>query len=174
MTYQGNSGGDEAGVVYVGGCGGLGGVCCESANAVTTETFRNVGPGRGSYDKAQTYNFVGLGAGSFEKEITTTYHGWKCRKCTIGVLTILVLGCVVYFLTTIANEPDTQAPQAPATMPATAVQASMQVTPAASTASPSAQYDCNDGFENWQYNWPMEKKIVCCATVGRACIGPVA
>jgi len=85
------SAGDCAGT-----CGGMEAACCEAEGAVTDTRWAYVGEGRGAYSTAPTYNYVGDGCGGYEREVTTTYYGWKFRKCCLILVALLLLPPVVY------------------------------------------------------------------------------
>merc|ERR550532_2725497 len=93
-------GGDSTGCC-VGGpeasCGGAGGVCCEEAGTIVSNTgWSYVGPGRGEYAPgASTYGYVGYGAGSFTKEMVVTPYGCRLRPCCVA---LTLLACLLPLL----------------------------------------------------------------------------
>merc|ERR550532_2648058 len=93
-------GGDSTGCC-VGGpdasCGGAGGVCCEEAGNIVSNTgWSYVGPSAGDYAAgSSTYSYVGQGAGSFTKEMVVTPYGCRLRPCCVA---LSLLACLLPLL----------------------------------------------------------------------------
>lgn len=104
-SLQGAYGGPAAAGQPAAGAAGVGPDSCpvscfDKEPVVTGANWRYVGAGKGAYSKLQNYSFVGEGVGSFDKEMTTTYYGWRLRKCCIGCLLFLCLASALYLLAT--------------------------------------------------------------------------
>uniref|UniRef100_A0A7S4RHL7 Uncharacterized protein n=1 Tax=Alexandrium monilatum TaxID=311494 RepID=A0A7S4RHL7_9DINO len=86
-----------------GACGGLEVVCFEAEGSVTNTNWKFVGQGNGPYNTVPNYTYVGDGCGSYDKEVTTTYYGWKVRKCCAFVSCCLLLPVLVCLLLVITG-----------------------------------------------------------------------
>eukprot|EP00421_Protoceratium_reticulatum_P047847 CAMPEP_0168442690 /NCGR_PEP_ID=MMETSP0228-20121227/44142_1 /TAXON_ID=133427 /ORGANISM="Protoceratium reticulatum, Strain CCCM 535 (=CCMP 1889)" /LENGTH=223 /DNA_ID=CAMNT_0008457067 /DNA_START=49 /DNA_END=716 /DNA_ORIENTATION=- len=144
-----------------GTCGGAEAACCEAEGAVLNTNWAYVGEGMGSYANVPSYNYVGRGCGSFEKEVTTTYYGWKFRKCCIGLLACLLIPALIYLLMTLTGvlgvTADTSAEVAD----------QVPVTPAPTQPVPVTTrepFNCAVGGL-----WSISEKTYCCRKYGRGC-----
>lgn len=154
--------GPSSGVESAGDCTGmLGGAeraCCEAEGAITNQSWVFVGEGRGSYATSPKYNYVGQGCGNFNREVTVTYHGWKVRKCCLGLLALLLLPAMFYLLVSyvpliygLGSEMETTT---------TATIAPVFTTP----LRPAEPFNCGTvGL------WSLAKKNWCCHKYGKGC-----
>ncbi|CAE7518123.1 slc38a2 [Symbiodinium sp. CCMP2592] len=144
---------------------------------IQIETFQNVGPGAGNFDKGpggdfhsvpeglgafrqiQTYQHVGPGLGDFDKENVTSYSEWKLRtRCLlVMLLLLLVLVAVVSYLLLRKNGADISGgPHA-------------QDFHGHDIHSLETVYNCDAGYAEWQTSWSESKKAFCCRSIGVAC-----
>jgi len=144
-----------------GACGGMEVACCEAQGAVTQTNWAFVGQGNGGYNSVQSYQYVGDGCGSFDKETTTTYWGWKFRKCCIGVGGCLLIPALLWLLIQILNPEPNPGPD-PSTPPPIIVISTPAPSPAPEPNRPL--YDCSK-----QGLWTLAKRDWCCKHYGRGC-----
>lgn len=120
-----------------------------------------VGEGRGAYSTEPKYNYVGQGCGNFNREVTVTYHGWKLRKCCLGLLALLLVLAMLYLLVSyvpliygLGGEVETTT---------TTPMRTMFTTP----LKPAEPFNC--GIVGL---WSLAKKNWCCHKYGKGCTAP--
>jgi len=144
-----------------GACGGAEVACCEAQGAVTSTSWEFVGQGNGGYQNINSYQYVGEGAGCYDKEVTTTYWGWKFRKCCIGGLGCLLIPALLWLLLQILNPEKPDGPD-PSTPPPIIEISTPAPSPAPEPNRPL--YDCSK-----QGLWTLMKRDWCCKHYGRGC-----
>jgi len=104
-----------------GACGGMETMCCEpDGTASNVQWVQTTG---GSYAPVTSFQYIGEGSGTYERQVVTTYYGWRCRKCCLCLLGLLLLAGLLYLLASLFNTPE------PATSPTPAPEIEVQ-TPA--------------------------------------------
>ena len=77
-------------------CGGLEVAFCEAEGAMKNTNWSYVGDGKGSYSAVPQVGYVGEGVGCFTSVETTTFHGWRFKKCCLAALAALLLPALFY------------------------------------------------------------------------------
>lgn len=147
----------------------LGGSLCQE-QPISSASWAFVGQGRGGYEKMAAYNYVGAGRGSYERETTTSFYGWRIRKCCLCVLAVVPV-CFLggLFLTMRSDEGSTTTTT---TAIAMASLLNLSTTPppelpktTTTTTSPKP-YDCDEGEPtDWspgQLRWCCDKEEIGC------------
>jgi len=154
-------------------CAGLEVAFCEAEGAVKEANWSYVGDGKGSYSVVPQYGYVGEGVGGFTPLETTTYHGWRFRKCFLAVLAALLLPACLYSILWWLDISPSWAwkPNLPTT-------SAMPTYTRSSPLTTSPPFECNVDYVDCHKclldRWSVGKRIWCCSHAHRGCDLPDA
>mmetsp|Transcript_104586 Transcript_104586/g.207683 ORF Transcript_104586/g.207683 Transcript_104586/m.207683 type:complete len:195 (+) Transcript_104586:73-657(+) len=152
-------------------CGGIEAAFCETQRPLKEANWSYIGRGKGKYTAIPQYSHVGDGAGNFLPVKTTSYHGWRFRKCFLVALGVLLLlacfYCLLLWLNVIPRWPwKSNLPSA------TAAPTSLLTSNSLSWTT-SLPFDCNLDFVDCHKclldRWSVSKRIWCCSHAQRGC-----
>jgi len=120
----------------------------EPSGGTEENRWHNRGELGGDYEMVPTY--VGDGRGTHTKEVIKNYTGYRphpyVMACVFLTLFVTIL-TVLWELIMITSTPQGRG----------------------SNSTDGYNFDCEDGYEDWQGTWSYTKQEWCCSNTGRAC-----
>lgn len=151
-------------------CGGLEVAFCEAEGAMNNTNWSYVGDGRGTYSAVPQVSYVGQGAGCFTPVETTTFHGWRFKKCCLAALAALLLPALFYATFVMLWNVDLPWPSPWSFTPTPAPTWAPTPSPVVRTSAP---YDCNVDYHKCYQclldRWSLSKRLWCCSHEMRGC-----